>query len=57
MKELNNCYYCDSVNVHEFDDRVIDFEKSTTRIYLECIDCGAMTELVYTLESELIAVY
>ena len=57
MKELENCYYCNSVNVYEFDDRVADFEKSTIRIYLECHDCGAMNELVYNLQSELIAVY
>lgn len=56
MKELENCYYCNSVNVYEFEDRVIDFQKSTTSIYLECVDCGDMCELVYK-ELELIAVY
>lgn len=57
MKELENCYYCNSHNVYEFAERVENASKSTVTISVECTDCGFMAEITYNSNLELERIY
>lgn len=48
---MNECIYCASKNIYEFNDNIIDSDKLTLKVSLECHDCGQMYQLLYKLES------